>query len=51
MVIILANRTDMTPLTTLTIDILAIPVEAGLIGDFCVPDISSRWLRLGQSIG
>ena len=48
MVIVLTDGTDMTLLTTLTVDILAIPVEADLLGDFCVPVLSSHWLRLGK---
>ena len=50
MVIALADGTDMTPLTTLTVDILAIPVEADLLGDFCVPILSSHLLRFGRRI-
>ena len=37
MVIILTNGTDMTLFKTLTVNILAVPVEADLLGDFYVP--------------
>ena len=36
-VILLANGTDLTPWATLTVNILAVPVEANLFSDFCVP--------------
>ena len=41
-VIPFTNRTDMTPLTTFTADILAIPVEADLFRDVHILIVSSR---------